>query len=69
MAVLNDTKIQLVEGNYSDPIIVYGSQKKHLGELNYVQGGNDKQLNQILNHYPDLFNRLMDAAKDHSFHC
>ncbi|MGB4079367.1 MAG: glycosyltransferase family A protein [Prolixibacteraceae bacterium] len=69
MAVLNDTKIQLVEGNYSDPIIVYGSQKKHLGELNYVHGGNDKQLNQILNHYPDLFNRLMDAAKDHSFHC
>jgi hypothetical protein len=62
MAVLNNTKINVIKNNISK--LFYTNAEREFGlndettlaQKNIVGGGNDKQMKNILNHYPALKN-------------
>lgn len=62
MAVLNNTKINVIKNNisklfYTNVEREFGlNDEKTLAQKNIIGGGNDKQMKNILNHYPALKN-------------
>lgn len=62
MALLNDTKIKVVE-NAQTPITVDKTQDESLWMINVVQGQNDHQLNQIFKLYPILKEKIKEELK------
>lgn len=65
MAMLNNTKICLVQDNmkeliYTNPLREYGIIKGHTLYKSNSLGGNDRQLNAIIQYYP----QLMDIIKN-----
>lgn len=58
MAVLNDTKINVIKGNNSSLNLVEGSQKTGLCYINIDKNQNDVQLQNVLNYYPEIYEKL-----------
>lgn len=62
MAVLNNTKINVIKNNISTLIHTNPEREsgqndeRRLGQKNFFGGGNDTQLKNIFNHYPSLQN-------------
>jgi hypothetical protein len=64
MAVLNNTKINVIKNNIA--ILHFTNIEREFGlsgditlsQKNNIGGGNDKQLKNIFNHYPDLQNTV-----------
>lgn len=57
MAVLNDTKINVIKGNHSSLNFVEGSQKTGLCYRNADKNQNDIQLRNVLNYYPKIYKK------------
>jgi glycosyltransferase involved in cell wall biosynthesis len=66
MAVLNDRKIKATEDYEFIADLVAGSQKCALWDANGLDGENDGQLENILNHYPQLRVKLREAQAEES---
>ena len=61
MAVLNDTKINVVESNISTPIINNkASQEYALRNDNVGNGGSDRQLRNIMRYYPQIYPKIIN---------
>ena len=58
MAVLNGTKIKLAEPNYSRLNYIDGTQDTGLYHNNLGGGNNDKNIKLMLEHYPELLEKL-----------
>lgn len=58
MAVLNDTKINVIKGNQSSLNFVEGSQETGLCYTNVANNQNDIQLQNVLNYYPEIYKKL-----------
>ena len=64
MAVLNNTRINVIKNNIA--VLHFTNIERELGlngettlyRKNDIGGGNDKQLKNIFNHYPNLQNTL-----------
>ena len=57
MCVLNDKKYNIVTGN-ERLVCVDGTQDSALWYANMIEGKNDIQLKEVLNHYPEILNKL-----------
>lgn len=61
MAVLNDTKIALVENYYQTlDIPSWKSQDTALWRINCTENQNDVQLNNVLSHFKEVYQKLLD---------
>lgn len=58
MSVLNGRKINIIKNGYAFPENVQSSQEEALSTINVKEKRNDEQLNKLLNHYPDLIEKL-----------
>lgn len=58
MAVLNGTKINVVKNNYYKLIKIDSVQKETLAQYNVSNGGNDKQLQNVIEYYPQILKKL-----------
>lgn len=66
MAVLNGTKIQVVENNISIITVINETQNSGLWRLVNISGENDIKLKNILGHYKNLENLLQMNSKNHN---
>ena len=62
MAVLNGTKINVVKKNYNKLTYIDSVQEYSLWQDNVSNGGNDKQLADVLKYYPQILKKL-DTCK------
>lgn len=58
MAVLNDTKINVIKHNNSSLVCIDGTQENCLCKQNVDESKNDEQLNNILEYYPQILEKL-----------
>ena len=63
MAVLNNTKINVVYNEYKYPKVM-GSQEECLCNSNVIENQNDVQLSNVLNHYPQILETLLKEHKE-----
>ncbi|GAB3804803.1 glycosyl transferase [Spirosoma humi] len=66
MAILNGTKIKVVENNiidcrYTDVEIVLGGLSKSLHEINVKERQNDSQIVNVMKYYPQIVNHLCES--------
>lgn len=54
MAVLNHTKIKVIENGYNNPITISETQNIGLWQTINIKGGNDYQLNNVLNYFYEI---------------
>ena len=58
MAVLNDVRIGVVENNIAYAKGNRSREKSGLTAINLREGGNDKQIRQVLEHYPVILEKI-----------
>jgi glycosyltransferase involved in cell wall biosynthesis len=63
MAVLNETKIQVVENNISKIIVINETQESGLWRSVNISGENDTKFNNILSHFKNLKSLLQSEIK------
>ncbi len=66
MAVLNGTKIQIVENNISKVVAINETQDSGLWRSVNISGENDINLKKVLNHYKNLENLLQMNSKNYN---
>ena len=63
MALLNDTKINIIESPYCNPKIIEGTQENALWLTNLQNSENDTQLANVLDAYPVIMEKLIKENK------
>lgn len=58
MAVLNNTKINVIKNNYSKLSCIDGTQENCLWKTNVDESQNDEQMKNVLDYYPQIFEKL-----------
>lgn len=65
MAVLNGTRIKIIENAQTEPFYIDGTQEEALCKINTgEQNMNDTQLAKVLQRYPEIMERLDKIQKD-----
>lgn len=59
MAVMNDTKVMTAKQNPFIYVDLLNSQQSSLNQINKYGGDNDRQLENILHHYPEVLSRFI----------
>lgn len=58
MAILNNTKIKVVEDNQAECLTIDKTQDNSLFHINVINGNNDKQITNLINQFPQIISIL-----------